>query len=98
MHLISITGFFLLLACILAMATAGVSAPKDNEFEISDKEIEIVSEESICDKLVENLDLQLKSKETNEQSSTHVKSELLACDKFNIEDILDNAYSLHNDS
>ena len=36
------TGFFLLLASILGIATVFVSTPQDNEFEIPDREIEVL--------------------------------------------------------
>ena len=87
------------------MAAAGVSSPKDMEFEIHDKEIDIVCEEVLCDKeQIELLDSHTESNDTDNQDSTqsHLISVTFDSDTLKSERLLDNicekTYELNNDS
>ena len=56
-------GFFLLLACILAIAAAWASSPHEEEYEIKDRELNIMCEDKVHTK--ESPDLLNHSKKTD---------------------------------
>ena len=56
-------GFFLLLACVLAIAAAWASSPNEEEYEIKDRELNILCEDKVQTK--ESQDLLNHSKKTD---------------------------------